>query len=233
MKLAVITARGGSKRLPGKNIMPLLGQSLIFRCVKCLLDAGCFDRVIVSTDDNEIAAEAEKAGAEIPFIRPAILASDSASSVDVLIHAVESLVSADEEIKQMIVGLFQPTSPLLRPEHIKAALETFEERNFNSLSSMRQVKQYPEWTFRKTDEDDRVTPIFPDKFMLPGQQLPASYIENGAIYLVKGDWLISNKNLYDLKNHGMFLMSEHDSIDIDTREDWQMAEFFLSRLSGS
>ncbi|MEW6709038.1 MAG: acylneuraminate cytidylyltransferase family protein [Candidatus Riflebacteria bacterium] len=232
MKLAVITARGGSKRLPRKNIMPLLGQSLIFRSAKCLLDAGCFDRVIVSTDDHEIAAEAEKAGAEIPFIRPAILASDTASSVDVLIHAVESLV-ADKEIKQTIVGLFQPTSPLLRPEHIKAALETFEDGNYNSLSSMCRVQQYPEWTFRESGDSNRVAPLFPDKFSLSGRHLPASFIENGAIYLVKGDWLISNKSLYDLKNHGMFLMSEHDSIDIDTREDWEMAEFFLNRLSGS
>lgn len=228
MLIGIIPARGGSKRLPRKNIKPLLGKSLIRRAVERALAAKVFSRLIVSTDDPEIADEALSAGAEVPFLRPAALATDQAGSVDVLCHAVGELLDVSL-YQEAVICLMQPTSPMVKAEHIQQSVKTFNQGSFTSLSTMTEVFQYPEWTFSQTKETGLVHPRFPEEFVLPGSQLKKSFIENGAVYLVKADWLMAHNSLYDLGNHGMFLMSRHDSIDIDTSQDWELAEFFLSK----
>jgi CMP-N-acetylneuraminic acid synthetase len=228
MKLAVIPARGGSKRLVRKNVRPLLGRSLIRRTVEKALSSGDFDRVIVSTEDEEIAEEARSCGAEVPFIRPAELASDETASVDVLCHAVGQLVLPDD-FCHTIVCLLQTTSPLISVESLKQSLRVFENGNFNSLSTMCEAFQHHEWLFIKENDSEKVHPMFPEKFNLPTRQLQKSYIENGAVYIVKADWLMKHGSLYDLSNHGTFLMSRKESIDIDTQEDWDLAEYYLGK----
>lgn len=227
MLIAIIPARGGSKRLPKKNIKPLHGKSLLRRAIERALESGVFSRVIVSTDDHEMAEEAVSAGAEVPFIRPAELASDSASSVDVVCHAVNELIDVAAR-KNSSVCLMQPTSPLLTSEHIKMAVDRFFSGALNSLSTMTEVVQHPEWVFHGA-ENGLVRPTFPADFNLPANQLSKNYIENGAVYLVKVDWLMRHRSLYDMEKHGMLLMSRRDSIDIDTQEDWELAEFYLGR----
>lgn len=225
MLIAVIPARAGSKRLPGKNSRPLQGKSLVQRTVATAVASQLFSRIIVTTDSREIAAQAEAAGAEIPFMRPAALATDEADSTAVLCHAAGNIL-AHTDYAQAEICLLQPTSPLLTSRHIAQAYQIFKEKNLNSLSSMTSAFQHPEWLF-KEKADGLVRPAFPELFTQ--NSLEKYYIENGALYLVKAEWLIENDSLYDFDKHGIYMMSRRDSLDIDTDEDWELAEFYLTK----
>jgi len=223
----VIPARGGSKRLKRKNLLPLAGQSLIARAVKTAVASGCFARVIVSTDDFEIANEARLAGAEIPFMRPAELADDNASSVDVLLHAVETI--APNTTSPDVVCLIQTTSPLLNITHVREAVELFDRGDFVSLSSMKLVDQQPEWMFRVDENTGLASPESPVGIVASSALLPRRFIENVAIYLVKRTWLLEERSLYNFTHHGCYVMSEVDSVDIDTSDDFARAGFEIKR----
>jgi CMP-N-acetylneuraminic acid synthetase len=223
---AIIPARGGSKRLRRKNLLPFDGRPLVAGAVKTAMASGCFARVIVSTDDDEIAAAAALAGGEVPFMRPAELAGDTASSVDVMLHAV-SVLGAKDAIPGA-VALIQATSPFLSCAHIRAALHIFTSGGFVSLSSMKAVNQYPEWMFR-VDANGHAMPESPGGIVAVANSLPQRFIENGAIYLVQTAWLLAEKSLYNFSQHGCYVMSGSDSIDIDTGEDFALAEFELAR----
>jgi len=190
------------------------------------MDSRCFARVIVSTDDDEIASAARIAGGEVPFMRPADLSGDNAASVDVLLHAVAILT--EREAMPGAVALIQATSPFLTSEHIRAALQLFRSGGFVSLSSMKTVNQYPEWMFR-VDANGRAMPESRGGIVAAAKSLPQRFIENGAIYLVQTAWLMAEKSLYNFSQHGCYVMSGPDSIDIDTEEDFSLAEFELKR----
>lgn len=223
----IIPARGGSKRLKGKNLLPIDGVPMIARAVNSAHASACFSRVIVSTDDAAIAQVAKLAGAEVPFIRPAELASDTASSLDALLHAVETLAS-DGNAPETI-GLIQATSPLLNSVHVKEAMRLFNEKRFISLSSMKAVDQHPEWMFRLDEQSGRANPESPGGIVAASTSLARRYIENGAIYLVRRNWLLEERSLYNFSQHGCYVMSEADSIDIDNEEDFIRAQFEIAR----
>lgn len=228
---AIIPARGGSKRLPRKNIMPFAGGlSLTARKVSVALAAEVFSKVLVSTDDPNIAEDGRSAGAIVPFIRPANLADDTASSVDVLCHAVREMRQLNPGECPLAFCLLQVTSPMLSARHVGEAVKLFLAGGFNSLSSMTKVKQYPEWMFRVADSGTAI-PDDAKGIVTASAGIPGRFIENGAIYLVKADWLERNQSLYDFSNHGCYVMSCEDSIDIDTRADWDYAEFMLGYRS--
>ena len=129
--------------------MPFAGKdSLTARTVRTALASRKFSQVIVSTDDREIAEEARRAGARLPFLRPASLADDQASSLDVIKHAVQQFRLLEPAGPPLAICLMQVTSPLLKPEQVSAAVDLFLAGGFNSLSSMVAVQQYPEWMFR-------------------------------------------------------------------------------------
>jgi len=224
---AVIPARGGSKRLRRKNLLLLDGLPLIARAVNTARASDCFSRILVSTDDDEIAMAATQAGAEVPFMRPPDLASDTASSLNVILHAVERLTS--QQAQPDTVALIQATSPLLTAEHIKAAMRLFSEGDFVSLSSMTLVSQYPEWLFRVDPASGKARPESPRGIVAASSALPRRYIENGAIYLVKSSWLLAERSLYNFAYHGCYVMSAADSIDIDNADDFAQAEFEMAR----
>lgn len=227
---AIIPARGGSKRLPRKNIMSFAGgDSLTARTVKSAVESGCFSRVLVSTDSAEIAEEGRRAGALVPFIRPACLADDQASSVDVLLHAVDELHQNFPDDRPVAICLLQVTSPMLTAQHVREAVTLFISNGFNSLSSMTSVEQYPEWMFRVESSTGLATPESADGITCPARAIPQRYIENGAIYLVKSEWLAVSSSLYDFSRHGCYVMQAEDSIDIDTLTDWEYASFIAAR----
>lgn len=233
-RLAVILARGGSKRLPGKNVRPLGGKPLIAWIIEAACSSGCFERVLVSTDDEAIAAASTAVGAWVPFRRPVELASDTASSVDAFVHAVEWVCSAVPETGGFIpesCALLQPTTPFTRPEQIRGAVETFECGGFATLGTMCPVHERPEWLFR-VDPDGRAIPREPALVSAPSNRLPAWYRETGSLYLVRTGWLRETKSLYKFDNHGAFLMPVADAIDIDTIDDWERAEARLKQRSG-
>lgn len=224
-RLAVIPARGGSKRLPRKNVRLLGGKPLIAWAIEAAFSSGCFGRVLVSTDDREIADAAMSAGAWVPFMRPAELATDVASSVDVLVHALEWVRRAPppDGFAPAVVALIQPTSPFLRPEQIREACRLLDTGGFTTLGSMCAVRERPEWMF-EIDQTCHARPLDPQRLPLPSSRLPKLFRENGAIYLARSPWLESARSLYDLPRHGALVMPAEDSIDIDTAEDWEVAE---------
>ncbi|MBP7633491.1 acylneuraminate cytidylyltransferase family protein [Candidatus Ozemobacteraceae bacterium] len=224
-RLAVIPARGGSKRLPRKNVRSLGGKPLIAWVIEAAFASKCFERILVSTDDREIAEVAVNAGAWVPFMRPAELATDTASSADVLVHALEWVRQAQppEGFAPAVVALIQPTSPFLRPAQIREACRLLDAGGFTTLGSMCVVRERPEWMF-EIDAASHARPLDPERLPLPSSRLPSLFRENGAIYLVRSTWLETTRSLYDLSRHGALVMPSEDSIDIDTAQDWDLAE---------
>ena len=230
--LAVILAREGSKRLPGKNLKSLGGKPLIVRAIEAAHASGCFGQVLVSTDSGKIARVAREHGAWVPFIRPTELASDTASSVDALYHAVEYAVSpvasAALPRKPEMIVLVQTTSPFVSPAHLREAIDQFENLRLVSLSSMRRVREHPGWMFR-CDDLKRAQPLDLKLINVPSRSLEPLYLENGAIYVVRTEYFLKTRSLYQFETHGCYLMGAEDSIDIDEPEDWDEAVRVLKR----
>lgn len=151
--LGLIPARGGSKGIPRKNIKLLAGKPLIAWTIEAALDSSCFARLIVSTDDAEIASVARQYGAEVPFLRPAELASDAASSMDVVLHGLDWLAQAAQSLPGLVM-LLQPTSPLRTPEDIQAAITLQTEKNAEAVVSVCEAAHPVQWLRRLGPEGE-------------------------------------------------------------------------------
>ena len=227
--LAVIPARGGSKGLLRKNVLPLAGKPLIAHSIAAAKLAGCIDRIIVSTDDAEIAAVAAEYGAEVPFIRPSALADDTASGTAVAIHAIEHLI-ASENYRPDLVLFLQPTSPLRSGDDIRAAVNLGTRQGLPVIG-LKPVTQYPQW-MKRIGGDGRIHPLFPDLAVADTrQELPASYLVNGAIYLTTTDFLLEHRSFHEPAPLP-YLMPAERSVDIDTLSDFALAEHLLEAGRG-
>jgi CMP-N,N'-diacetyllegionaminic acid synthase len=227
--LAVIPARSGSKAIPKKNIINFCGQPLISWTIKAALDSKRFNRVIVSTDSEEIAIIAKSYGAEVPFLRPHELAQDDTPSLAVLQHLIEVLKSIDDYIPESITTL-QPTSPLRTESHITAALDLFQnDPNADSLVSCIEVPhQFHPYSVMRLKENGYLTP-YSTEATLPSrrQDKPVLYARNGAaIYITRTNRI---KSYIFGGNLIPFYMSAEDSVDIDTYEDLRIAEYFFNK----
>lgn len=222
--IAIIPARGGSKGLPGKNIRPLNGKPLIAYTVEAALQAKHIDRVIISTDDEEIARIAVQYGAELPFMRPSYLASDTAMAVDNYIYTIGRL---EEETGKHIDSfvVLQPTSPLRTSEDIDGAIELFIEKNADSVISYTQEAHPISW-HKYLDREGHFIDIIKSK-MSNRQDLKVSYYPNGAVYVFKTA-IIRGKKYYT-DNSFAYIMPRDRSVDIDYIEDFEYAEFLLQR----
>lgn len=225
--LAIIPARGGSKGLPGKNIKELNGIPLIAYTIQAALEAPCIDHIIVTTNDKRIAATAKEYGAEVPFIRPEFLASDTASAIDVYIHAVEYMINIqNKNIEKFIVLL--PTVPFRTSKHIEDAYQKFMKTAAGTLISVTNADIPPSWYLRQ----DKCGRILNCNFGLNrgavnNRQLDQEYlIPNGAIYILDYQ-LLKEKRTYYCDNTIPFIMSRKESVDIDTIDDFHYAEFLL------
>jgi len=223
--LALIPARGGSKRLPRKNIRPLLGKPLIAWTIEQALISKYIDRVIVSTDDKEIAEVSQKYGAEVPFMRPKELATDEAGSVDVILHALKYLEDADNYSPDIVV-LLQPTSPLRTTEETDKALELFFTNKYDSLISVYEAPKHYLWLFES--KEDFLRPFACLRSKLADNKPHKFYVPNGAIYIANSETLKKNKTFYT-KKLSYFVMPYERSIDIDTELDLIIAETILEK----
>jgi len=223
--LAIIPARGGSKRLPRKNIIDLNGKPLIAWSIEAGLNSKYVDRVIVSTDDIEIAKISEKWGADIPFIRPKELATDTATTVDVIKHAIISL----EEIGDIYdyIMLLQPTSPLRTSEHIDNAVEIMMEKCLDSITGVSEVSHPIEWTNTLPENLSMDNFISKEVYFTRGQDFPKRYQINGAIYLIKKDSLFLSGQMISKANSMAYVIDKKSSVDIDTEDDFLLASFYL------
>ena len=222
--IAIIPARGGSKGLPGKNIKPLNGKPLIAYAVEAALKAKHIDRVIISTDDEEIARVAVQYGAELPFMRPVELASDTALAVDNYIYTIGKLEQESGTIIDAFVVL-QPTSPLRIAEDIDGAVELFEKKDADSVISYTQEAHPISW-HKYLDEEGRFIDIL-NANINNRQDNRASYYPNGAVYVFRTS-MIRDRKYYTEKSYA-YIMPRSRSVDIDFIEDFEYAEFILKR----
>lgn len=221
--LAVITARGGSKGLLRKNVLPLAGRSLIGWTIAAARAARCVGRVVVSTDDAEIASAALSEGAEVPFLRPAELATDTAGSIDVLRHAVGQCPGFD------YVLLLQPTSPLRTAEDIDAAYDRLRAADAPSCVSVCEVTELP-WLMYRHDADGRLERLLPEPATgLRRQDLPPVFRLNGAVYLARTDRFLEDGHLVG-PGTVSYIMPAERSLDIDTLDDFDQAVRIMDKV---
>ena len=226
--LALIPARGGSKRLPGKNIKELCGKPLIAWTIETALNSKYIEKTVVSTDCDKIAEVSKKYGAEVPFIRPDELASDTASTLDVVFHALTFLKNIQENFTHII--LLQPTSPLRTSDDIDNAVELLVSKGANAVYSVCEVDHSPLWS-NTLPEDQKFDGFIKREFIgKRSQDLPTYYRLNGAIYLVDVSELLNYKALLEVKSSFAFVMKRQSSIDIDEKLDFLIAESILSDL---
>ncbi|PKQ68848.1 CMP-N-acetlyneuraminic acid synthetase [Labilibaculum manganireducens] len=223
--LAIIPARGGSKRLPGKNIMNLAGKPLIAWTIEAAKQSKYITDIVVSTDDDEIAKISKEYGAEVPFVRPDYLSNDTATSVDVVKHSIDFYKQMGKEYSYIM--LLQPTSPLRTVEDINGAVELLLEKKADSVISMCECKHSPLWT-NILPEDNSINNFERDELKnVRSQDLPTYYQYNGAIYITQVDRLLEEKMFSFNTNSYAYLMSNERSIDIDTNIDKMIAEIIL------
>jgi CMP-N,N'-diacetyllegionaminic acid synthase len=224
--LAVIPARAGSKRIKNKNLLPLAGKPLLNWTIEAGLASKYIDKVIVSTDSDEICEVGLKAGAHVPFIRPSELASDYSSSAETVLHAVEFLRSKNENYDMCI--LLQPTSPLRVGLHVDEAIESFDKLNASAVISVTSLTHPIEWVDELGDKGE-MDKFFDDQAIYKrSQDFPPRFIVNGAIYVFDVPSFLKQKSYFFKTGCFAYVMNGLDSIDIDTYEDFKLAELLIN-----
>lgn len=223
MNLAVIPARGGSKRIPRKNIKSLHGKPMIAYTIEAALQSGVFAKVIVSTDDAEIAEISRGYGAEVPFVREATLADDHTPASLVTLDALEKLDPTASTYTR--VSQLMPNCPLRDAEDIQKSLEQFQQANADTQLSVNRFGWLNPWWAFKMDKE-RLEPLFPEAFKTRSQDLPTLYALTGALWWAKTDVLRREKTFHTTTRTGFELFWQH-ALDIDDDDDWQMAEVLL------
>jgi len=220
--LAIIPARGGSKRLPRKNVLDLAGKALIAWSIEAGLNSKYIDEVIVSSDDDEILEVAKKFGANI-IQRPDELASDTATTFDAIKHTIENSKKYDYII------LLQATSPMRNEIHIDEAIKLLESKNVDAVVSVCEMDHSPLWS-NTLDESLSMQGFLKDEVLNKrSQDLEKYYRLNGAIYICKTDKLLEEESFFIKENILAYKMDRKSSIDIDEEIDFKMAEVLIEK----
>lgn len=226
--LSIIPARGGSKGVPRKNIKDLNGKPLISYTIEAANKSKYIDRVVVSTDDLEIAEVSEKFGAEIPILRPTNLAGDLSPTVECVIHMLNYLKEEEEYVPTHIM-LLQCTSPLRNHNHIDEAIEKFKDNREKALISVCESEVNPYWT--NIFEGNKLKPFIKEGYSITRRQdLPEVYRVNGAIYLIEIETFLEKKTFQPESLTG-YIMDSYSSVDIDTELDFKIAEVIMRDLN--
>jgi CMP-N,N'-diacetyllegionaminic acid synthase len=222
--LAIIPARGGSKRLPRKNILNLHGKPLLAWSIDAGLNSKYIDKVIVTSDNDEILSISRDFGATV-INRPAQLASDTATTFDALKHAVNHLPKYDYLV------LLQPTSPLRTEKHIDEAIWLLEKKNADAIISVCETSHSPLWTNILPNDKSMNDFLRPEIIGKRSQDLDRYYRVNGAIYVCKMDRFLQEKTLFIKDKIYAYEMSESVSIDIDSHIDFSLASLYINKSS--
>lgn len=218
--LAIIPARGGSKGVPRKNIKEIGDKPLIAWTIEEAKKSKYIDRLILSSEDEEIIKVARSYDCEVPFIRPRILAEDITPGIDPILHAIKEIPSYD------IVLVLQPTTPLRLIEDIDGCIEQLINLQASACVSVTEPIQSPYWMYT-LQNNHLIKPIVDqDQLVLRRQDLPTAYALNGAVYIAFTKWLQEKKSFLTEETIG-FIMPSHRSYDIDTEEDFIMVDYFL------
>ena len=224
--LGIVPARGGSKGVPGKNVRPLAGRTLLEYTARAARESGVLDRVILSTDSPDIADTGRRAGLDVPFMRPSTLAADDTPMLPVIVHALESL--AHDGWSPEIIVLLQPTSPLRRPDHIRDAVATLRDTKADSVVTVVEIPRHlsPDYVMRI--EGGRLQP-----FLLEGarvtrrQDARPAYSRDGTAYAF---WRATIERVGSIYGEDCrpLLIDARESLSIDSAADWDAAERLLA-----
>ncbi len=228
MKLAVIPARGGSKRIPRKNIRPFHGKPMIAYAIQAALVSKAFDRVIVSTDDTEIAEVAKAHGAELPFIRPPELADDHTPTVPVIAHAIQQCHQLGWDVEEACC--IYPGVPFISANDLLLAREKLLESDAHYVFPVTGFPSPIQRALRRLP-DGSVKPFHPEYAATRTQDLEPGYFDAGQFYWGRASAWLSGLNLH--LNGVTFVIPEWRVVDIDTPADWERAELLLATLSKS
>ena len=223
--LGLIPARGGSKGIPGKNIRSILGRSLIERAFSSATESGVLDRIVLSTDDPAIAAEAHRIGLDVPFLRPEEFAGDASPMIDVAIHALKMLAS--ENYKPDVLVLLQPTSPLRTAEHIRHALKLL--MGYDSVCTVVPVpKDLCPHYLMKIGDSGLLDFVMPDGPRYTRRQdVPQAYRRDGTLFVTRAPVILKQRSFYG-ERCIPYILSPDESMNIDTPEEWVEAETRLA-----
>ena len=225
--IAIIPARGGSKRIPNKNIKNFCGKPIISYSIQAAIKTVLFDKIVVSTDSHEIAEIAVKYGAEVPFIRPKELADDFVGTDEVIIHALNWLIKHGENVRY--VCCIYATAPFIKPEYIKKGYESLIKEKATSAVSVT-TYSYPIYRSLILDERGRLRMQWPEYIKTRSQDLPVVYHDAGQFYWADVKKYLSEKKLYS--NDAIpVIIPRYLVQDIDTEEDWQRAELMYKALN--
>jgi CMP-N-acetylneuraminic acid synthetase len=228
--IGLITARGSSKSIPQKNIKMLAGKPLIAWTIEAALQCKELSRIIVSTDDEEIAKVARQWGAEVPFIRPVELAQDDSSSISVALHTIHWLEEREGFCEDYIM-LLQPTSPFRTAEDIQQSIELATKHRAVAVVSVCEAEHHPYLCKRVLDDRTLADFISTDIGYLRRQDLPPAYALNGAIYLCQRMALLRDQTFFP-EGTIAYVMPRERSLDVDTMWDWHVAELIMKDLYG-
>lgn len=228
--LAIIPARGGSKRLPGKNARLLGGRPLISWSIDIALHAGVFCDVMLTTDDEELANIGLADGALVPWLRPAALATDTATTSDVLQHALAWYEAERGRVSGVV--LLQPTCPLRRNASLAGALARYlaqpDGADKQTVVSVSPCSVPPEWCFRIEDGDGALRPILGwSELGKRSQDLAAAFRLNGSLYIASSETIRAGRPLVGPGSLAFLMEGQEEAVDIDTEDDWRLAESFL------
>ena len=219
--VALIPARGGSKGIPRKNIRELCGKPLIAWTIEAAQKSNYIDRLIVSTEDEEIADISRSYGADVPFIRPAELAMDDTPGIEPVLHALDLLPEFDQ------ILLLQPTSPLRTAEDIDGIVQMCREQQAPAAVSICESSKHPNWMYYLGDNE--VLSSFMGTLPTARRQnLSKVFALNGALYFANSLWIKKTKNFITKETIGFVMPIEH-SPDIDTKYDWNWVEYLIKK----
>ncbi len=222
--LAIIPARGGSKRLPRKNILDLNGKPLIAYSIEAGLKSKYIDKLIVTSDDEEILRISKKIGAEV-LMRPLDLASDTATTFDTIKHTINNI-----EKNYDFIVLLQPTSPLRDIKHIDEAIELLEEKKADAIISVCEMEHSPLWSNTLPKNSDMSNFLKDEIKNKRSQDLEIFYRLNGAIYICRTDRLLREKTFFINDNIFAYEMDRESSIDIDEKIDFELAKIYIRNI---
>ena len=224
--LGLVPARGGSKGVPGKNVKPLAGRSLLEYTARAARESGIIDRIILSTDSPEIADAGRRAGLEVPFMRPTALAADDTPMVPVIEHALAE--TARSGWSPDIVVLLQPTSPLRRSSHIRDAVQLLHDTGADSVVTVVEVPRHlsPDYVMRI--DEGRLKPFLAEGARVTRRQdTRPAYSRDGTVYAFRRATLEKFGSIYG-EDCRPLLIDSHDSLSIDSPSDWDEAERLLA-----
>lgn len=223
--LVIIPARGGSKGIPRKNIKPLNGKPLIYYSIDCARAICSDEDICVSTDDAEIISVVEQYGLKVPFVRPAELASDTAGTYEVLLHALDFYEKQGRHYDAVV--LLQNTSPFRKTEQVKEALDLYND-NVDMVVSVKECAANPYYCVFEEDADGYLHVCKGDGNIFRRQDAPKVYEYNGAIYIMNAVTLKST-HMHKMQKRVKYVMDDLSSFDLDTMWDWQMAEAIINQ----